>query len=136
MTCRSGYPTAERGAAAQLRRCRRPPTVGGRARWTSRSRSRSPPPFRLEDIDFEVEPGQLVALVGPSGAGKTTTTYLVPRLYDVDAGAVEIDGRDVRHVTLASARRRDRVRDPGDVPVPRARSATNLLYAQARRDRG
>jgi ATP-binding cassette subfamily B protein len=60
------------------------------------------PPFGLEDISFDVEPGQLVALVGPSGAGKTTTTYLVPRLYDVDDGSVEIDGRDVRSVTLAS----------------------------------
>src|SRR6185312_13266686 len=60
------------------------------------------PPFHLEGIDFEIESGQLVALVGPSGAGKTSTTYLVPRLYDVDAGAVEIDGHDVRSVTLAS----------------------------------
>ena len=59
-------------------------------------------PFGLEGIDFEVEAGQLIALVGPSGSGKTTTTYLVPRLYDVDAGAVEIDGRDVRSVTLQS----------------------------------
>jgi ATP-binding cassette, subfamily B, bacterial len=60
------------------------------------------PPFHLEDISFSIEPGQLVALVGPSGAGKTSTTYLVPRLYDVDAGAVEIDGHDVRSVTLES----------------------------------
>ena len=45
-------------------------------------------PFGLEEIDFEARPGQLVALVGPSGSGKTTTTYLIPRLYDVDAGAV------------------------------------------------
>ena len=60
------------------------------------------PTFGLEDIDFEAQPGQLVALVGPSGSGKTTTTYLIPRLYDVDSGAVEIDGRDVRRVTLAS----------------------------------
>jgi ATP-binding cassette subfamily B protein len=43
-----------------------------------------------------------VALVGPSGSGKTTTTYLLPRLYDVDAGAIEIDGIDIRKVTLAS----------------------------------
>jgi ATP-binding cassette, subfamily B, bacterial len=43
-----------------------------------------------------------VALVGPSGSGKTTTTYLIPRLYDVDAGAVEIDGRDVRRIALES----------------------------------
>ncbi|HLA65336.1 MAG TPA: ABC transporter ATP-binding protein, partial [Candidatus Saccharimonadales bacterium] len=59
-------------------------------------------PFGLTDIDFEARPGQLVALVGPSGAGKTTTTYLIPRLYDVDAGAVEIDGIDVRGVRLES----------------------------------
>ncbi len=61
-----------------------------------------PLPFGLEDIDFEVEPGQLVALVGPSGSGKTTTTYLVPRLYDADEGSVEIDGRDVRQISLIS----------------------------------
>jgi ATP-binding cassette subfamily B protein len=60
------------------------------------------PPFGLEDVSFEAEPGQLVALVGPSGSGKTTTTYLIPRLYDVDSGSVEIDGRDVRRLTLAS----------------------------------
>ncbi len=68
--------------------------------------SRSPDtprqPFALVDIDFEVLPGQLVALVGPSGSGKTTSTYLLPRLYDVDDGAVEIDGRDVRDIRLAS----------------------------------
>jgi ATP-binding cassette subfamily B protein len=59
-------------------------------------------PFGLTEVDFEAQPGQLVALVGPSGSGKTTTTYLLPRLYDVDDGAVEIDGHDVRDLTLAS----------------------------------
>jgi ATP-binding cassette subfamily B protein len=59
-------------------------------------------PFGLTDIDFEAAPGQLIALVGPSGSGKTTTTYLVPRLYDVDDGAVEIDGVDVRKLSLVS----------------------------------
>ena len=59
-------------------------------------------PFGLTEIDFEALPGQLVALVGPSGAGKTTSTYLIPRLYDVSAGAVEIDGRDVRQIKLES----------------------------------
>jgi ABC-type multidrug transport system, ATPase and permease components len=59
-------------------------------------------PFFLEQISFEARPGQLVALVGPSGAGKTTTTYLVPRLYDVDAGSVRIDGIDVRRIRLES----------------------------------
>ncbi|HTC86591.1 MAG TPA: ATP-binding cassette domain-containing protein, partial [Candidatus Acidoferrum sp.] len=60
------------------------------------------PTFALEGIDFEAKPGQLIALVGPSGSGKTTTTYLIPRLYDVDTGAVEIDGHDVRRIALAS----------------------------------
>ena len=58
--------------------------------------------FALEEIDFEASPGELVALVGPSGSGKTTTTYLIPRLYDVDDGSVEIDGSDTRRLTLAS----------------------------------
>ena len=59
-------------------------------------------PFGLRDLDFTVEPGQLVALVGHSGSGKTTSTYLLPRLYEVESGAIEIDGRDVRDVQLAS----------------------------------
>jgi ATP-binding cassette subfamily B protein len=56
----------------------------------------------LIDVDFAVQPGQLVALVGPSGAGKTTAAYLLPRFYDVEQGAVEIDGQDVRSVTQES----------------------------------
>jgi ATP-binding cassette subfamily B protein len=61
-----------------------------------------PRDWTLQGIDIEIEPGQLAALVGPSGAGKTTMTYLVPRFYDVQRGEVEIDGVPVRRIALAS----------------------------------
>ncbi|MDQ3210338.1 MAG: ABC transporter ATP-binding protein/permease, partial [Actinomycetota bacterium] len=62
----------------------------------------APREWTLDDVSMRIEPGQLAALVGPSGAGKTTITYLVPRLYDVQQGAVTIDGHDVRGITLES----------------------------------
>jgi ATP-binding cassette subfamily B protein/subfamily B ATP-binding cassette protein MsbA len=60
----------------------------------------------LHDVSFEVEPGQTLALVGPTGAGKTTIANLIPRFYDVSAGAVRVDGRDVREVERRSLRTR------------------------------
>ena len=59
-------------------------------------------PWTLDDVSLEVKPGQLAALVGPSGAGKTTISYLIPRLYDVTRGSVELDGHDVRELQLSS----------------------------------
>lgn len=64
--------------------------VGGVERWA------------LKDVNFEVEPGQVAALVGPSGAGKTTITYLLPRLYDPTHGRVLFDGHDIRKLALDS----------------------------------
>lgn len=58
--------------------------------------------YALEDVSFEVQPGQVAALVGPSGAGKTTITYLLPRLYDPTEGRVLLDGHDLREVALDS----------------------------------
>ena len=59
----------------------------------------------LENVSFHVKPGQLVALVGPSGAGKTTLTYLIPRLYDPSSGRITLDGTDLRDVNLESLTR-------------------------------
>jgi len=59
-------------------------------------------PWALDDVNFTVRPGQLAAIVGPSGAGKTTISYLIPRLYDVTQGAVLLDGMDVRDLTQGS----------------------------------
>ena len=60
------------------------------------------PAYVLRDVSFDIEPGRTVALVGPSGAGKTTIAMLVPRIYDVTEGAVLVDGHDVRDVTMSS----------------------------------
>jgi ATP-binding cassette subfamily B protein len=91
------------------RRRRDRPARRRRSRSRTRSRPRTrPPPTRAhravrdEGVDFEARAGQLVAPVGPSGAGKTTTTYLLPRLYEVDAGAIELNGHDIRTLTLES----------------------------------
>lgn len=59
----------------------------------------------LDDVSFTIKPGETIALVGPTGAGKTTIVNLISRFYEVTGGAVRIDGRDVREVTLESLRR-------------------------------
>jgi ATP-binding cassette subfamily B protein len=83
----------------------------------------------LHDVTFEVEPEQLVALVGPSGAGKTTITHLVPRLYDVQSGAIRINGLDVRDARLDSLRDRIGVVTQ-DAHLFHDTIRANLLYAK------
>jgi ATP-binding cassette subfamily B protein len=83
----------------------------------------------LHDVDFTVEPGQLVALVGPSGGGKTTITHLVPRLYDAQSGSIRISGIDVRQAKLDSLRQRIGVVTQ-DAHLLHDTIRANLLYAQ------
>jgi ATP-binding cassette, subfamily B, bacterial len=92
----------------------------------SRSQARE---MALVDISFRVEPGQLVALVGPSGAGKTTLTYLIPRLYDPTSGRILIDGHDLRDVTLDSLSRQIGMVTQ-ETHLFHDTIRTNLLYAR------
>ncbi|MHC3475014.1 ABC transporter ATP-binding protein [Streptomyces sp. 7R007] len=86
------YPTAKEVSLASLE------TLG------TRPPERADNSFALEELTFRAPAGKLTALVGPSGAGKTTITHLVPRLYDVTSGTVRIEGHDVRDLTLQSLR--------------------------------
>jgi ATP-binding cassette subfamily B protein len=83
----------------------------------------------LRGISFSAEPGTLTAIVGPSGAGKTTLSALIPRLYDVTSGAIEINGEDIRNFTLQSLR--DRIGVVAQDPHLFHESiAENLRYAK------
>lgn len=82
----------------------------------------------LKGIDLDIEPGQLVAIVGPSGAGKSTLLNLVPRLYDVTGGSLEIDGHDIRSVTQDSLRQTIGVVNQ-DPHMFHDTVGANLLYA-------
>ena len=84
----------------------------------------------LHDVSFVVKPGEMLALVGPSGAGKSTIASLIPRLYDVTGGAVRIDGRDVRDLTLDSVAAAIGV-VPQDPHLFHESIAANLGYAKA-----
>lgn len=87
---RFGYPSADKVSLASLEEVANLDTRGGAD--------------VLHDVSFRVEPGQLVALVGSSGAGKSTIAQLVPRLYDVDSGTVRLAGRDVRDLSADAIR--------------------------------
>jgi ATP-binding cassette subfamily B protein len=86
---------------------RRANQAGQKAEVTGAAlQTQEPPPatteprYALQEVSFEVRGGQLAALVGPSGAGKTTITYLLPRLYDPSSGRITIDGHDIADLTL------------------------------------
>ncbi len=84
----------------------------------------------LRGIELDVEPGRTVALVGPTGSGKTTLVTLIPRLYDVDAGAIIVDGVDVRSLDLNSLRREVAVVSD-DAFLFSASLGENIAYARA-----
>jgi ATP-binding cassette, subfamily B, bacterial len=94
---RFAYPTGTIVPTLELDPAVATPSTDGRDNG-----GRAPVRDVLRGVSARVDPGELVALVGPSGAGKTTLSMLIPRIYDVTGGAVRIDGRDVRDVTLAS----------------------------------
>lgn len=91
------YQTEQPEGLAQVKRFGRGATFEQSIPETGTSSTRE---WAIRDVSFGVDPGQLIALVGPSGAGKTTISYLIPRLYDVTRGSIEIDGHDVRGLTL------------------------------------
>jgi ATP-binding cassette subfamily B protein len=102
------YEVTEDGLLSEVHRTGRMDTVAAALSGTSGAATSELPRHSqaresaLESISFRVQPGQLVALVGPSGAGKTTLTYLIPRLYDPSGGRILLDGHDLRDVTLDS----------------------------------
>ncbi|HGG0417638.1 TPA: ABC transporter ATP-binding protein [Clostridium sporogenes] len=79
-------------------------SIKGEIRFQNVQFSYNSKSLALSDVDFVIKPGQMAAFVGPSGAGKTTITYLVPRLYDASEGAVLIDGMNIKDIGIKSLR--------------------------------
>ena len=80
------------------------PTVQGHVAMNNVTFSYTPGHNALDNVSLEVNPGQMIAIVGPSGAGKTTIANLLPRFYDPQAGSILVDGHDIRTITLQSLR--------------------------------
>jgi subfamily B ATP-binding cassette protein MsbA len=92
------------GGVTDLPAARNAPPFRGRVEFQDVSFHYEPEAPVLRDVTFRIEPGQTVALVGPTGAGKTTIVSLIPRFYDPSSGVVRIDGQDVRQFTQKSLR--------------------------------
>ena len=121
------YPPADSNVLAELGGVATPPEQPSGVAAPPSSDARTGPV--LEGVSAVIEPGQTVALVGPSGAGKTTLAALVVRLYDIDSGALLIDGHDVREVTTESLRSNIGVVSQ-DPHLFHDTIAANLRYAQ------
>ena len=146
-SCSARWPAASASSRCwtRSRRSRTRPTPststtsrGGSTSTTSTFRYVDDVPV-LRDIDLHVEPGETIALVGQTGAGKTTITALLSRFYDVTDGSIEIDGIDVRQITHDSLVAPHGRRAAGAVPVLRHRRREHPLRAprrDRRRDRG
>jgi ATP-binding cassette, subfamily B, bacterial len=92
------------GGIQDLPGARRAPVFRGRIEFENVSFSYLPETPVLQNVSFRIEPGQVAALVGPTGAGKSTIIGLIPRFYEADSGAVKIDGHDIRSFTQKSLR--------------------------------
>ena len=113
---RFAYPSADKVSLASLEEVATLDTRGGAE--------------VLHGVSFRVEPGQVVALVGSSGGGKSTIASLVPRLYDVDAGAVRVGGVDVRDLTFDVVARRRSASSPRTATCSTTRVRENLRFAR------
>ncbi len=105
------------------------PPIQGWVEFDRVSFSYKPDQPVLRDISFTVSPGEVVALVGSSGAGKTTLVNLIPRFYDPQQGCIRIDGIDIRTVTLQSLRRQIGI-VPQDITLFSGTIASNIAYGQ------
>jgi ATP-binding cassette, subfamily B, bacterial len=105
------------------------PAITGHVQYRDISFSYAPDRPVLQHLNLDVKPGEMVALVGPSGAGKSTIASLLMRFYDVQAGAITIDGIDIRDVTLASLRRQIGT-VPQDTILFSATVAENIAFGQ------
>jgi subfamily B ATP-binding cassette protein MsbA len=105
------------------------PAVTGRISFEGVTFGYRPDRPVLRDIDLAIEPGEIIGIVGPSGSGKTTLCNLVPRLWDVAAGAIRVDGHDVRDVRLADLRQSIAL-VPQEAPVFGGTIRENILYGR------